>query len=305
MREYIASDSKRKEVGGSGSWGKIVFQQRVFLGLVSLIFRQACSANYPGPIAFPDKDQHAPRDLLPEGVHGVGSPTFHCPGIRVQNANRRHAAGVTGSPIVYRRRTTLAYCTFVLDLSRMPMGMVVPAGPRYATLPLPPSAYAPQLYYPAPEAATNQYNDLDEIWPRNIYYVIFMLDVRPQRMRRRRSPRAARTERQRRGRARRDDSQLTRSLERIHRKRRSDREHPTVDDLKRTYTGLDSSKATFSPNTNEQWQLPAPKSTEGNVHRAYAEQFIAVCDESRHAAEAHDSLASSATDDTSHSQHST
>lgn len=36
--------------------------------------------------------------------------------------------------------------------------------------------------------------------------------------------------------------------------------------------------------------------------RAYAEQFIAVCDESRHAAEQHDSLAStSATSDTSHS----
>ncbi|XP_045771372.1 uncharacterized protein LOC123871552 isoform X1 [Maniola jurtina] len=131
-------------------------------------------------------------------------------------------------------------------LGRMPMSMVVPPAPRYATLPLPPNAYAPPpLYYPVPDA----------------------------RVRRRRSPRAARTERQRRGRGRRDDSQLTRSLERIHRKRRSDRENPTVDDLKRTYTGLD---------------------------RAYAEQFIAVCDESRHAAEHHDSLASSATD-TSHS----
>ncbi|XP_052740152.1 uncharacterized protein LOC112051460 [Bicyclus anynana] len=123
-------------------------------------------------------------------------------------------------------------------LGRMPLSVVVPPAPRYATLPLPPAAYAPPLYYPVPDA----------------------------RVRRRRSPRQSRTERARRTRARRDESQLTRSLERIHRKRRSERDHPTVDDLKRTYTGLD---------------------------RAYAEQFIAVCDESRHAAEQHDSLASS------------
>ncbi|CAH2106834.1 unnamed protein product [Euphydryas editha] len=117
--------------------------------------------------------------------------------------------------------------------------------PRYATLPLPPAHYPP-LYYPVPDT----------------------------RVRRRRSPRPARSERRRR--TRREEAQLTRSLERIHRKRRVDREQPSVDDLKRTYTGLD---------------------------RAYAEQFIAVCDESRHAAEQHDSLASSATD-SSNSQHS-
>ncbi|XP_038212289.1 uncharacterized protein LOC119832657 [Zerene cesonia] len=125
-------------------------------------------------------------------------------------------------------------------LGRMPVGVVVP--PRYATLPLPPAPYAPpaQIYYP----------------------------IHDTRMRRRRSPRAARHERRRQARER--DS-LTRSLERIHRKRRADRERPSDADLKRTYTGLD---------------------------RAYAEQFIAVCDESRHAAEQHDSLASTATDST-------
>ncbi|XP_047529823.1 uncharacterized protein LOC125065994 [Vanessa atalanta] len=130
-------------------------------------------------------------------------------------------------------------------LGRVPVSMMVPQ--RYATLPLPPAPYAPPLYYPVPDA----------------------------RVRRRRSPRAVRTERRTR-RGRREDAQLTRSLERIHRKRRADREHPSLDDLKRTYTGLD---------------------------RAYAEQFIAVCDESRHAAEQHDSLASTATD-SSHSHHS-
>lgn len=52
--------------------------------------------------------------------------------------------------------------------------------------------------------------------------------------RRRRSPRA-RSERRAR---RRQEAQLTRSLERIHRKR-ADRDHPSLDDLKRTYTGLD------------------------------------------------------------------
>ncbi|KPJ18309.1 hypothetical protein RR48_04755 [Papilio machaon] len=66
---------------------------------------------------------------------------------------------------------------------------------------------------------------------------------------------------------------LTRSLERIHRKRRADRDRPSDADLKRTYTGLD---------------------------RAYAEQFIAVRDESRHAAERLDSLASTDTSDTAH-----
>ncbi|KAJ8730429.1 hypothetical protein PYW07_017467 [Mythimna separata] len=130
-------------------------------------------------------------------------------------------------------------------LGRVPAAcMVMP--PRYATLPLPPATYAPgPVYYPVHDA----------------------------RVRRRRSPRATTERRRREGRER--DSQLARSLERIHRKRRADRDHITDADLKRTYTGLD---------------------------RAYAEQFIAVCDESRHAAEQHDSLAStSATSDTSHS----
>lgn len=58
-----------------------------------------------------------------------------------------------------------------------------------------------------------------------------------QRMRRRRSPRATTERRRREGRER--DSQLARSLERIHRKRRADRDHITDADLKRTYTGLD------------------------------------------------------------------
>lgn len=130
-------------------------------------------------------------------------------------------------------------------LGRVPAACVV-MPPRYATLPLPPATYAPgPVYYPVHDA----------------------------RMRRRRSPRATTERRRREGRER--DSQLARSLERIHRKRRADRDHITDADLKRTYTGLD---------------------------RAYAEQFIAVCDESRHAAEQHDSLAStSATSDTSHS----
>ncbi|XP_037293720.1 uncharacterized protein LOC115448771 [Manduca sexta] len=141
-----------------------------------------------------------------------------------------------------------------LQLGRMPPACVAVA-PRYATLPLPPAAYAPPapLYYPVHDA----------------------------RVRRRRSPRAvgagvaggaggaAGAERRRRER-----SQLARSLERIHRKRRADRQHISDADLKRTYTGLD---------------------------RAYAEQFIAVCDSSRHAAEQHDSLATSATSATSDS----
>ncbi|XP_072932331.1 uncharacterized protein [Epargyreus clarus] len=127
-------------------------------------------------------------------------------------------------------------------LGRMPVSMVVP--PRYATLPLPPPPYGPPLYYP----------------------------VHDTRVRRRRSPRAARERRRPRSR----DS-LTRSLERIHRKRRADRDRLSDDDLKRTYTGLD---------------------------RAYAEQFIAVCDESRHAAEQHDSLTSAATTATTDSEHS-
>ncbi|XP_049868647.1 uncharacterized protein LOC126368622 [Pectinophora gossypiella] len=99
--------------------------------------------------------------------------------------------------------------------------------------------------------------------------------VHDPRARRRRSPREHRERRRREGRER--DSQLTRSLERIHRKRRAERERVSDADLKRTYTGLD---------------------------RAYAEQFIAVCDSSRHAAEQHDSLAStSATSDSSHTSH--
>ncbi|KAI5634871.1 hypothetical protein NE865_12448 [Phthorimaea operculella] len=106
-----------------------------------------------------------------------------------------------------------------------------------------------------------------------IYY-----PVHDTRARRRRSPREHRERRRREGREK--DSQLTRSLERIERsrKRRTERERVSDADLKRTYTGLD---------------------------RAYAEQFIAVCDESRHAAERHDSLVStSATSDTSHTSHS-
>ncbi|XP_047517688.1 uncharacterized protein LOC125057820 [Pieris napi] len=131
-------------------------------------------------------------------------------------------------------------------LGRMPVGVVVPPRP-YATLPLPPAHYPPpaQLYYP----------------------------IHDTRIRRRRSPREARHERRRRV-ARERDS-LTRSLERIHRKRRADRERLSDADLKRTYTGLD---------------------------RAYAEQFIAVCDSSRLSAEQHDSLASTATSDSNNSQ---
>ncbi|XP_060803068.1 uncharacterized protein LOC106133132 [Amyelois transitella] len=129
-------------------------------------------------------------------------------------------------------------------LGRMPVSVMMPPAPRYATLPLPPPAH----YAHAPPHAP-------------IYY-----PVHDPRMRRRRSPRSPRHERRRshaRGRER--DSQLTRSLERIHRKRRAERERMTDADLKRTYTGLD---------------------------RAYAEQFIAVIDETRHAAEHHDSLTS-------------
>ncbi|CAG9786430.1 unnamed protein product [Diatraea saccharalis] len=106
--------------------------------------------------------------------------------------------------------------------------------------------------------------------PGRLYY-----PLHDARFRRRRSPRERRAERRRRE-ERERDSKLTRSLERIHRKRRADRDRPSDADLKRTYTGLD---------------------------RAYAEQFIAVCDESRHAAESHDSLASTtASSDTAHSQ---
>ncbi|CAK1546892.1 unnamed protein product [Leptosia nina] len=127
-------------------------------------------------------------------------------------------------------------------LGRMPISVVVPPRP-YATLPLPPAPYAPpaQIYYP----------------------------IHDTRLRRRRSPREARHERRRRETRQRDS--LTRSLERIHRKRRADRDRLSDADLKRTYTGLD---------------------------RAYAEQFIAVCDSSRHAAEQHDSLATTATSGT-------
>lgn len=131
-------------------------------------------------------------------------------------------------------------------LGRMPPTcMMMP--PRYATLPLQPH-HAPPGHAP-------------------MYY-----QMHDARMRRRRSPRAH-AERKRRDR----DSQLARSLERIHRKRRPERDDPTDADLKRTYTGLD---------------------------RAYAEQFIAVCDESRHAAEQQDSLGStSTTSDASHDHH--
>lgn len=75
------------------------------------------------------------------------------------------------------------------------------------------------------------------------YFTVFLLlFVCEQRMRRRRSPRAlATSERRRRGREarERDREQLARSLERIHRKRRTNTEHPTDADLKQTYTGLD------------------------------------------------------------------
>ncbi|XP_063534142.1 uncharacterized protein LOC134744300 isoform X1 [Cydia strobilella] len=129
-------------------------------------------------------------------------------------------------------------------LGRMPVSVMVP--PRYATLPLPPAPYAAApLFYPVHDA----------------------------RFRRRRSPRDPR-ERRRRERDR--DSQLTRSLERIHRKRRAERDRVSDEQLKRTYTGLD---------------------------RAYAEQFIAVCDESRQAGERHDSLPSTTSDSSQSHSH--
>ncbi|XP_037872787.1 uncharacterized protein LOC101740212 [Bombyx mori] len=127
-------------------------------------------------------------------------------------------------------------------LGRVPACVMVPQ--RYATLPLPPAPYPHH---------------------RPVYY-----PVHDTRVRRRRSPRSG----ERRRRERQRDSQLRRSLERIHRKRRADRD-VTDADLKRTYTGLD---------------------------RAYAEQFIAVCDESRHAAEQHDSLPTSHTSNSSNAQ---
>ncbi|CAK1595709.1 unnamed protein product [Parnassius mnemosyne] len=139
-------------------------------------------------------------------------------------------------------------------LGRMPVGVMLP--PRYATLPLP-TPYAP----PAPHGPHAPHAP-----PAPLYY-----PLQEARARRRRSALASR---ERRRTARERDS-LTRSLERIHRKRRAERERVTDADLKRTYTGLD---------------------------RAYAEQFIAVCDESRHAAEQHDSLASTVTSDTAHSR---
>ncbi|XP_053607439.1 uncharacterized protein LOC128673544 [Plodia interpunctella] len=133
-------------------------------------------------------------------------------------------------------------------LGRMPVGVMMPPAPRYATLPLPPAHYHPShapphapLYFPVHDA----------------------------RLRRRRSPRSPRHERRRSNARRERDSQLTRSLERIHRKRRAERERMSDADLKRTYTGLD---------------------------RAYAEQFIAVIDETRHAAEHHDSLTCTSSD---------
>lgn len=71
-------------------------------------------------------------------------------------------------------------------------------------------------------------------------HILFLFDF--QRLRRRRSPRSPRHERRRTGArqgGRERDTQLTRSLERIHRKRRAERERMTEADLKRTYTGLD------------------------------------------------------------------
>lgn len=125
--------------------------------------------------------------------------------------------------------------------------MAVLFPPRYATLPLPPAHY----HQPPPP-------------PPPIYYT----GIPDSRVRRRRSPRDPRTRRRREGSSR--ESQLTRSLERIHRKRRAERraerERASDDQLKQTYTGLD---------------------------RAYAEQYIAVCDSSRsHAADRNDSLTS-------------
>lgn len=66
-----------------------------------------------------------------------------------------------------------------------------------------------------------------------------------QRIRRRRSPRAN-GERRRRERPRERDSQLARSLERIHRKRRPERDRLSDAELKRTYTGLDRSALSFN-----------------------------------------------------------
>ncbi|XP_050671151.1 uncharacterized protein LOC126969635 [Leptidea sinapis] len=143
-------------------------------------------------------------------------------------------------------------------LGRMPMSVVMPPRPLprpYATLPLPPQP--PPIYYP----------------------------LHDPRVRRRRSPREKRRAgrvrpRRERERQRERDTQLTRSLERIHRKRRAERERLSEAELKRTYTGLD---------------------------RAYAEQFIAVCDESRHYHELLDSLATTttlATTDSCDSHHS-
>ncbi|KPJ02543.1 PREDICTED: uncharacterized protein LOC106118898 isoform X2 [Papilio xuthus] len=124
--------------------------------------------------------------------------------------------------------------------------------PRYATLPLP-APYAGPPAHPTHRPP-----------PNTLYY-----PLHEARARRRRSAVGGRERR----RAARERDSLTRSLERIHRKRRADRDRPSDADLKRTYTGLD---------------------------RAYAEQFIAVCDESRHAAERLDSLASTNTSDTAH-----
>ncbi|XP_068632074.1 uncharacterized protein [Battus philenor] len=140
-------------------------------------------------------------------------------------------------------------------LGRVPVGVMLP--PRYATLPLPGPYAAPA---PLPPHAPHQPHAPPLYYP-----------LHEARARRRRSALAGRERR----RAARERDSLTRSLERIHRKRRAERERLTDADLKRTYTGLD---------------------------RAYAEQFIAVCDESRHAAEQHDSLASTATSDTAHSR---
>ncbi|XP_052759300.1 uncharacterized protein LOC113515328 [Galleria mellonella] len=165
------------------------------------------------------------------------------PGVRKP---RRHHAPVVLLP---------AHHATTLGRGRVPVSVVPP--PRYATLPLPPGHFAP---HPHPHHP-----------PHALYY-----PLHDTRIRRRRSPRSPRQERRRAGgRGRERDSQLTRSLERIHRKRRAERERMTDADLKRTYTGLD---------------------------RAYAEQFIAVCDESRHAAEQHDSLGSTtSSSDTPHS----
>ncbi|XP_026318400.1 uncharacterized protein LOC113229118 [Hyposmocoma kahamanoa] len=136
-------------------------------------------------------------------------------------------------------------------LGRVPPACVMMGPPRYATLPLPPAPYPPPhapVYYHMPDG----------------------------RLRRRVSPRTQQR-RRREGRERQRDDHLTRSLERIHRKRRAERERLAEAELKSTYTGLD---------------------------RAYAEQFIAVCDESRHAhAHAHDSLPSTATSHTSDTSH--